>query len=45
MVVRYGAINENGGEIDNNNTDNISENSIISLYNYKSILLGKTDMN
>ena len=45
MVVRYGAINENDGEIDNNeheNEDNVSESSILSVCNYKTILFGET---
>ena len=45
MVVRYGAISESDGEIDideHENEDNVSENSFISLCNYKRISLGET---
>ena len=44
MVIRYGAINENDGEVYNeepDNEDNLSESSISSFFNYKSIFLGK----
>ena len=45
MVVRYGAINETEGEIDNNedeDEDNVSESSIISVCHYKTIIFGET---
>ena len=39
MVARYGAVDENEEEL-NNNADNMSEDSGTPWYSYKSILLG-----